>query len=197
MIKLTYFEGVTDRKGRSLSWQALWDFMHGQRMKWDIEAIRNGDESLKRSLPAVTWQANYDGTRQDNNALATGLFMLDVDHISHWQNFDPSVTQAENTALALYEKYVKGREDELDIVLYHRSPSGDGAHIVALCQPQWQDMQVAGFSPRKGIDLANNQAWLAAALGIQYDTVCHDWARLGFLSVAEDFYYIDKETLFG
>jgi hypothetical protein len=37
---------------------------------------------------------------------------------------------------------------------------------------------------------------MAGEIGCQYDAVCKDWARLFFFSVAEDFYYVDWETLF-
>ena len=185
MIALTYFEGVTAKLGKPLTSAAMWDLIHGQRMKWDIAAVRQGDDYRKRSLPGITWQANYDGPRCDRNAKPTGLFMLDIDHVSKQvKNLPPFVTGANDPARALYEHLIKGREDELDIVCVHVSPGGDGLHVIALCQ--------------EGIgSIAENQAWLASEIGTPYDSVCYDWARLGFLSEAEDILYFDHETIFG
>jgi hypothetical protein len=37
---------------------------------------------------------------------------------------------------------------------------------------------------------------MAGELRCIHDPVCKDWARLYFISVSEDFYYVDWETLF-
>jgi hypothetical protein len=84
---------------------------------------------------------------------------------------------------SLQYRLFKARIDELDIVCVHQTPSADGLRVVALCQPQFST-------------LAENQAWLASEICCGYDAVCKDWARLFFLSVEEDFFYIDWETLF-
>ena len=98
------------------------------------------------------------------------VLTLDIDHIGHDEVFQ-------------LWKRTEPRIDELDILCFHRSPSGDGARVVALCQPQFET-------------IAENQAWLAAQLATPYDAACHDLARLFFVSIPEDFFYVDRNTLF-
>lgn len=136
-----------------------------------VEAVRGGRPEQKRNLMGICWQATFKPAhRKEKNAQPNGLFALDIDHIGH-----DAVTD-------LWQRTMP-RTDELDIVCFHRSPSGDGARVVALCQPQFET-------------IAENQYWLASALQTPYDAACHDLARLFFVSVREDFYFIDYETLF-
>lgn len=146
-----------------------------------IERCRSGNvremEEAKRQLPGICWQASFkDNRRIEAGAQSNGLCALDIDHISRQQL--PGIGTAEELWLSF-----KDRVDELDIVCVHKTPSGDGLRVVFLCQPQFQT-------------LAENQAWMAGEIRCIHDPVCKDWARLYFISMAEDFYYVDWETLF-
>ena len=146
-----------------------------------IERCRCGSvremEEAKRLLPGICWQATYkDNRRIETGAQPNGLCALDIDHISRQKI--PNISTPEE----LWQSF-KERVDELDIVCVHKTPSSDGLRVVFFCQPQFQT-------------IAENQAWLAGELRCIHDPVCKDWARLYFISVAEDFYYVDWETLF-
>ncbi len=174
-MKLSYFNGVTDVTPHTLDEETFQKILESPRMRTLIEAARKGDTDKKRYLTGITWQANYPRNRRaEKDAEPTGLFMLDIDHIS----------QNDTTARQLYDEHIAGREDELDIVCVHLSPLGDGLHVIALCQEQFATLE-------------ENQAWLAKEIGTPYDTQCHDWARLGFLSLPEDMWYLDRDFLFG
>ena len=146
-----------------------------------IERCRCGSvremEEAKRLLPGICWQATYkDNRRIETGAQPNGLCALDIDHISRQKI--PNISTPEE----LWQSF-KERVDELDIVCVHKTPSSDGLRVVFFCQPQFQT-------------IAENQAWLAGELRCIHDPVCKDWARLYFISVSEDFYYVDWETLF-
>lgn len=128
------------------------------------KAIAHGDLSLKKQLPAVCWQASYGGGKRANtNAIPSGLFALDIDHIN-----DPD---------ALFVK-VEPRIQELGIDVVHKTPSTHGMRIVARCRP--------GFS-----SISENQAWLAHEIGVEHDACTRDMARLSFLVPRSYFYYFN------
>ncbi|MBQ8051161.1 MAG: hypothetical protein IJ197_06250 [Bacteroidaceae bacterium] len=116
-------------------------------------------------LPAVTWCASFsDHRRHLASAQSSGLFCQDIDHVGPARQY--------------YQQHFAGREDELDILLAHISPGGEGLHVVALCQPQFST-------------IAQNQAWLAGETGTTYDAQCHDLSRMFYLSTAEDILFND------
>lgn len=136
-----------------------------------VDAHRNGQPDAKRALWGISWQATFEpNRRKEENARPNGLFALDVDHIG-WEQVG-----------ALWCRTAP-RIEELDIVAFHRSPSGDGARIVALCQPQFET-------------IAENQAWLAGELETPFDPAPHDLARLWFIVPEKEWMYVDFETLF-
>lgn len=132
------------------------------------QAIASGDLAKKRELPAVCWQAAYNGRKRSNqHATHSGLFALDVDHI-------------ENPDM-LYESF-KDRIGPLNIYIVHKTPSTKGIRIVAGC--------------REGLStIAQNQEWLAGQIGVQHDAVTHDFARLSFL-VPERYFYHYNPAVF-
>lgn len=179
MIPVQYVRSVTART-EWLTREAFEEMTRSEMTRSAIEQCRHGNlEKAKRQLPGICWQAAAfkDNRRIDANAQSNGLFALDIDHISSQGLKDMS------TPRQLWESFQQ-RVDELGIVCVHQTPSADGLRVVALCQPQFQT-------------IAENQAWLADEIHCIHDAVCRDWARLYFISVEEDFYYIDWETLFG
>ena len=180
MIQIDYVKNVRSRCER-LSKDLFIGLINSAEVKrWIDYARLDEDGALERAkgeLPGICWQATFkEGRRTDANAQPNGLCALDIDHIR--QMGLPGISTPEELWLSFRE-----RVDELDIVCVHKTPSGDGLRVVFLCQPQF-------------MSLAQNQAWMAGEIGCQYDAVCKDWARLYFISVAEEFYYVDWETLF-
>lgn len=177
MIQIDYVSKVSAPTQR-LTRKAFRQMIESPEVRFLIEDCRNGElEQKKRLLPGICWQATFkDGKRTEAHAQPNGVFALDIDHISRMK------MRGVETPLDLWLS-MKERTEELDILCVHQTPSADGLRVVALCQPQFGS-------------IAENQAWLASELRCTYDPVCKDWARLFFISIPEDFYYIDEETLF-
>ncbi len=180
MIQIDYVKNVRSKCER-LSKELFVGLMNSAEVKRWIAYARLDEEGAlekaKGELPGICWQATYrEGRRTDANVQPNGLCALDIDHIR--QMGLPGISTPEELWMSFRE-----RVDELDIVCVHKTPGGDGLRVVFLCQPQFQT-------------LAENQAWLAGELRCIHDPVCKDWARLYFISVSEDFYYVDWETLF-
>ena len=180
MIQIDYVKNVRSRCER-LSKELFIGLINSAEVRrWSDYARLDEDGALERAkgeLPGICWQATFkEGRRTDANAQPNGLCALDIDHIR--QMGLPGISTPEELWLSF-----RDRAEALDIVCVHKTPSGDGLRVVFLCQPQFQT-------------LAENQAWLAGEIRCIHDPVCKDWARLYFISVPEDFYYIDWETLF-
>lgn len=166
-----------------LTRETFLDLIHSQGLRDKMLRIHNAlgskDEynRAKRSLPVVMWQAHFtDGKRHDASARPSGLYMLDIDHIT-------LVRQEEirNTATAA------GLE-ALGIYIIHRTPSEQGLRFVASVG------KVEGFGDAPTI--AQCQAWLAAKLQLQegeIDTACKDMARCSFLPASQYFLYLDQK----
>ena len=127
------------------------------------EQIAMGNKDRKKELPAVTWQAHFNGKKRSNfNAVASGLFQLDVDHCNPdevWSRISPRI-------------------EELGVYVAHKTASREGIRIVARCRKEFQT-------------LIDNQLWLAQQIQVEADTTCKDFARLGFLCEQSYFYYYD------
>ena len=137
--------------------RAVYDFQHG-------------DAKAKKRLPAVMWQATFNGkARKNENAEPSGLYMLDLDHL------EGNTAQIASTFMA--------KVDECGIMLIHTTPSGHGLRVVA------RMMAAQGFST-----IGEYQLWLAAQLGFapeQVDTATHDLARMSFVSPENYVHYMD------
>lgn len=123
---------------------------------------------LKKQLPVITWQASFGGgSRKNENAVASGLFMLDIDHVENpWE---------------MYCGKIAPRIDALGIVFVSKTSSGKGLRIVAKCSIQ--------------DSLGANQHWLATELGVEYDEVCKDFARASYVTPADYCYYLDAKGI--
>ena len=137
--------------------RAVWDFQHG-------------DAKAKKRLPAVMWQASFNGkARKNENAVPSGLYMLDLDHL------EGNTAQIASTFMA--------KVDECGIMLIHTTPSGHGLRVVA------RMMAAQSFST-----IGEYQLWLAAQLGFapeQVDTATHDLARMSFVPPENYVHFMD------
>lgn len=123
---------------------------------------------LKRKLPAFCWHAWFDeGKRKNYAAHASGLIMIDVDHID-----DPRQTYNEVAEAAL----------TMGLLAAHVTPSTHGLRLV--------------FPVPEGMDLVKAQTHYAHALGLQVDACTKDLARLSFAVPEEYWLHINEEELF-
>ncbi len=121
---------------------------------------------LKRHLPGITWQASFQGKKRSNqNAVPSGLYMLDIDHT------DEKTNEVINQALKL--------RDEYQIVYIGHSVSFMGVRIVAKM-------------PDGCVSIDEAQKKLSDALGVEYDSACKDMARLSFMVPDEFVSYLDQ-----
>ena len=132
------------------------------------DEIAAGHLERKRDLPAVCWQAAFDGKKRSNQyALPSGLFALDVDHVDHPE--------------AIF-RALEDRIDELGIYVVHKTPSTRGLRLVARCRPEFGS-------------IGENQAWLADEIHVEHDACTRDLARLSFL-VPESYFYYYNPAIF-
>ena len=193
-----------DNQPKPLTKEQFLSFLNGTDVRMITDKVRLHDtqsEVYKLFLPAVTWQARFEGElRNDANAQPTGLFCLDVD-IHHEPKFkeilmsegkDAAYAWAEQEARERAQQWARMQKEEdsdmrkgepLGIVGIHISPSGTGVHVIALCHESCKT-------------IAENQARLAKLLDTSYDEVCKDWARIFFLAPAEDWTYLDLDHIF-
>lgn len=134
--------------------------------------FQRGDAAAKKRLPAVMWQASFGGgTRSNKNAIPSGLYMLDLDHLEG------------NTAKIASEQIVPHIK-ECGICLIHTTPSGHGLRVVArMMQAQSAFKTISEF-----------QVWLAEKIGFKaadVDAATHDMARMSFVPPENYVHYID------
>lgn len=203
-----YVISARDNQPKALTrayFETLLDDMNVQFLCEKVREHKPDAERYKTMLPAVCWQARFNGKlRTAANANPTGLFALDVD-IHHEDMFnvllkekgiDEAYAWAENEALMRSAEWArKAREEEgmlleapsygdlLNIVAIHISPSKTGVRVVACCHSSCKSIE-------------ENQARLARLLNTSYDAVCKDWPRIFFVAPRKDWTYIDYETLF-
>lgn len=144
-------------------------------------------ESLKKSLPAVMFQAReFDVTqsvrnknpgrwRRQSAVRLSGLVVIDADHVKDVSyEYEKVLNEALN-----YE----GGFDELGIVLIYVSPGGHGLKIVFKARTEWGN-------------LIDNQLRMASILKVTVDESCKDASRMSFVSRREDILYINENELF-
>lgn len=140
-----------------------------------IREFREGDKDAKPKLPAVCWTGfvNNGGTRKIENMTPTGLYMVDIDHISK-SGLTPSETwdniAVKMKALRLFDA----------VRLAHITPSGDGLRLVMQCTENFTT-------------LPEHMQWLDEQIGFNehgvFDTAVKDISRLSFIPQASDILY--------
>ena len=141
-----------------------------------IKAFREhgdtSDETGKGGLPGVMWQAHYKkGKRKNADAVFSGLFMVDIDHVDA-----PKI---------MFDSWVASKDfAELGIYMVFVTPSGHGLKVVA------QMRERAGVPNT----ISDQQKWLSKELGLpKFDDGCKDLARMAFVPLAEDILYENPE----
>lgn len=128
-------------------------------------------QKLKKHLPAVTWQAHFpNGKRKNAEAVPSGLFILDIDHID---NPDEVASK------------VKSLVKERHIIAMHKTPSTKGLRIVAECQKGLNSIQA------NQDELAKYIVEKVPEVKVKFDTCIKDLARLSYLVPWSYFYFWD------
>ena len=124
-------------------------------------------QTLKKSLPGITWQAHFpSGRRLNAEAEPSGLYMIDLDEL-----------ESEETVRKTWEG-LASRTDELGILAAHVTPSRKGLRVVCQCRPDLRSIE-------------ENQAWFAEQTHLTPDPACKDLARFSYLVCFEYFLYLD------
>ena len=141
--------------------------LRGEMSREDFETKKT---ELKKRLPAFCFHAHFNnGRRLNNEAVPSGLSILDIDHIPSPEVF--------------FNEKVKEKAKELGIVLAHKTPSGEGLRLV--------------FVIPEGMGLVEGQQWLAQQMGLsEVDEACKDLARCSFAVPEEYVLFLDEEELF-
>lgn len=172
-MKFSYFNSPKAQKGWELTYEKYLEISNSDwllRLCNDIAAEKDDEKraQMKKSLPVITWQAFFPGRRVAKEAMPSGLFMLDIDHVE-----EPG---------KLYTEKIAGRLEELGIVYVGKTASRHGLRIVAKCLPKLHSIEEC-------------QRWLASNLKVEYDGVCKDWARCSFLVHDSYTYYMDAKAI--
>ena len=152
-------------------WQERWtELTTSELVNRAVYDFQHGDAKAKKRLPAVMWQASFNGkARKNENAVPSGLYMLDLDHL------EGNTAQIASTFMS--------KVNECGIMLIHTTPSGHGLRVVA------RMMAAQSFST-----IGEYQLWLAAQLGFkpeQVDTATHDLARMSFVPPENYVHFMD------
>jgi hypothetical protein len=146
---------------------ALEKVRRGEMSRDDFETLK---AQKKKQLPILTPHAMFkSGRRLNSDAVASGLSMYDIDHISDPRGF--------------YEQRIAGREKELGIVMAHVTPSTEGLRLL--------------FIVPQGMTLEEAQQWMSKQLDdYDYDGCVKDLARCSFLVPRSYVVYMDFSVLF-
>lgn len=173
MYRFSFTESVAGR-ATEVSREMFHEIIRREKLKTVCGEIAQTTDTdligkLKRKLPAFCWHAWFDeGKRKNYAAHASGLIMIDVDHIDNPRDVYNEVAEA---ALAM------------GLLAAHVTPSTHGLRLV--------------FPVPQGMDIVKAQSYYAHALGIQVDACTKDLARLSFAVPEEYWLYVDEERLWG
>ena len=172
MYRFSFTESVAGR-ATEVTREMFYEIIRREKLKTlcaEIAQTTDTDQigRLKRKLPAFCWHAWFDeGKRKNYTAHASGLIMIDVDHIDNPRQTYNEVAEA---ALAM------------GLLAAHVTPSTHGLRLV--------------FPVPEGMDIVGAQSYYAKALGLQVDACTKDLARLSF-AVPEGYWlFVDERTLF-
>lgn len=174
MRQISYFPSVKAAQGGLLTYDEFLEMtMKNDNVRDTCAQIARCSDPeergrLKKKLPIITWQASFPGKRLAKDAVPSGLYMLDIDHVEE--------------PYTLYEQKIAAWVKEYNILLVHMTPSQHGLRIVAKCR---KDMHT----------LEECQRWLAQHLGVEYDSVCKDWARSSFVVPMAYVYFMNGKEL--
>lgn len=167
------FSSVKASRGEVMTNGTMVDLLHNAKVHDICVSIAHESDhdkigELKKQLPIITWQASFPGRRVANEAVPSGLFMLDIDDIDNPFEMWNGICR---------------RTEELGIVVAHATPSRRGLRLVAKCRKEFKT-------------IAECQQWLAEQLHLEkFDAVCKDWARASYAVPADYVFYMNGQAL--
>ena len=167
-----------------LTQEKFYELTRSEEVKKLISDHREGVPNSKIQLPAAVWVGTQQrgGYRKAENMTPTGMFMVDLDHISEKCDLTPSEVWEE---MQKRMRLITGKNGYVfKPFLAHITPSGDGLRAVLKCTENFPT-------------LAEHMEWLRELLRLDdfcnWDGGVHDVSRISFLPQFEDILFIDNE----
>ena len=192
---------------------------HEQLLRGEMsrEDFENKKSELKRRLPAFCFHAHFkNGRRLNAEAKASGLSILDIDHIkgSPEVGLSPALPVGEGEEQPKEQPKEQSKELSKESVtlmetlkghLFTCTPITDEKTLATLKRlgivlihktPSGEGLRLVFIIPQ-GMGLVEAQQWLAKQIGLEaFDEACKDLARCSFAVPEEYVLFLDEEELF-
>ena len=188
--------------------------LRGEMSREDFETKKS---ELKRRLPAFCFHAHFkNGRRLNAEAIASGLSILDIDHIGRHSEvgLSPALPVGEGEELPKEQPKEQSKELSKESVtlmetlkrhLFTCTPITDEKTLATLKRlgivlihktPSGEGLRLVFIIPQ-GMGLVEAQQWLAKQIGLEtFDEACKDLARCSFAVPEEYVLFLDEEELF-
>ncbi len=171
-----YVHNVGDNQPQVCLYDIFKQLIASPHVKEQTERYRAGDSEAKKRLPAFLFHATFNGKKRlAKNATASGLVMVDFDHVDPADLADYALIAQSDQARAW------------GVMLAHVTPSGKGLRIVirADCSKAYAGCE----------SISDYQHRIAQLFGAEkyLDEVTTDLSRLSFCPTADDIIYMTPE----
>ena len=188
--------------------------LRGGMSREDFETKKT---ELKKRLPAFCFHAHFkNGRRLNAEAIASGLSILDIDHIkgSPEVGLSPALPVGEGEEQPKEQPKEQSKELSKESVtlmetlkrhLFTCTPITDEKTLATLKRlgivlihktPSGEGLRLVFIIPQ-GMGLVEAQQWLAKQIGLEaFDEACKDLARCSFAVPEEYVLFLDEENLF-
>ena len=189
--------------------------LRGEMSREDFETKKT---ELKKRLPAFCFHAHVkNGRRLNAEAIASGLSILDIDHIGRHSEvgLSPALPVGEGEEQPKEQPKEQSKELSKESVtlmetlkghLFTCTPITDEKTLAILKRlgivlihktPSGEGLRLVFIIPQ-GMGLVEAQQWLAKQIGLEaFDEACKDLARCSFAVPQEYVLFLDEERLFG
>ena len=192
---------------------------HEQMLRGEMsrENFETKKSELKRRLPAFCFHAHFqNGRRLNAEAIASGLSILDIDHIkgSPEVGLSPALPVGEGEEQPKEQPKEQSKELSKESVtlmetlkrhLFTCTPITDEKTLATLKRlgivlihktPSGEGLRLVFIIPQ-GMGLVEAQQWLSKQIGLEaFDEACKDLARCSFAVPEEYVLFLDEENLF-
>ena len=188
--------------------------LRGEMSREDFETKKT---ELKKRLPAFCFHAHFkNGRRLNAEAIASGLSILDIDHIGRHSEvgLSPALPVGEGEEQPKEQPKEQSKElskesetlmETLKRHLFTCTPITDEKTLATLKRlgivlihktPSGEGLRLVFIIPQ-GMGLVEAQQWLAKQIGLEaFDEACKDLARCSFAVPEEYVLFLDEEELF-
>ena len=188
--------------------------LRGEMSREDFETKKS---ELKRRLPAFCFHAHFkNGRRLNAEAIASGLSILDIDHIGRHSEvgLSPALPVGEGEEQPKEQPKEQSKELSKESVtlmetlkghLFTCTPITDEKTLATLKRlgivlihktPSGEGLRLVFIIPQ-GMGLVEAQQWLAKQIGLEaFDEACKDLARCSFAVPEEYVLYCNEEEMF-